>query len=193
MKIKKVEVAATAAWQSQYPEVKKVDIVLAGRSNVGKSSLVNRLINRKNLARTSSSPGKTRTINFYLIDDSWYFVDLPGYGYAKVSKKDQEAFAAMVDTYFDAKRPRLIWQIIDLRHPPTALDKQMNASLRAQKLPYLVVATKADKLSNNDIAKNKAVVKRDLGLNDDELVIFSAQNGRGKEELLKRIEARIKE
>ena len=193
MKIKKVEVAATAAWQSQYPEVKKVDIVLAGRSNVGKSSLVNRLINRKNLARTSSSPGKTRTINFYLIDDSWYFVDLPGYGYAKVSKKDQEAFAAMVDTYFDAKRPRLIWQIIDLRHPPTALDKQMNAYLRAQKLPYLVVATKADKLSNNDIAKNKAVVKRDLGLNDDELVIFSAQNGRGKEELLKRIEARIKE
>ena len=99
----------------------------------------------------------------------------------------------MVDTYFDAKRPRLIWQIIDLRHPPTALDKQMNAYLRAQKLPYLVVATKADKLSNNDIAKNKAVVKRELGLNDDELVIFSAQNGRGKEELLKRIEARIKE
>ncbi len=192
MKIKKAEVAATAAWQSQYPEIKTVDIVLAGRSNVGKSSLVNRLINRRNLARTSSSPGKTRTINFYLIDDSWYFVDLPGYGYAKVSKKDQEAFAAMVDSYFDAERPRVIWQIVDLRHPPTALDKQMNAYLRGQKLPYLVVATKADKLSNNEIVKNKAVVKRELGLDDEELVIFSAQNGRGKEELLKRIESRLK-
>ena len=192
MKIKKAEVAATAAWQSQYPEVKVIDIVLAGRSNVGKSSLINRLINRKNLARTSSSPGKTRTINFYLIDDSWYFVDLPGYGYAKVGKKDQEAFAAMVDAYFDAERPREIWQIVDLRHPPTALDKQMNAYLRAQDLPYLVVATKADKLSNNDIAKNSAVVRRELGLGDDEPVIFSARNGRGKEELLKRIEARLK-
>ncbi len=188
MKIKKAEMAATAAWQKQYPEVLNLDVVLAGRSNVGKSSLVNKLINRKNLARTSSQPGKTRTINFYKMDDSWYFVDLPGYGYAKVSKSERDAFQKMVDEYLSAERPRVIWQIVDLRHPPTALDHQMNAFLSSKDLPFLVIATKADKLSNNEIAKNKAVMKRELDLKEEELVIFSAQNGRGKEDLLKRIE-----
>ena len=188
MKIKKAEMAATAAWQKQYPEVLSLDVVLAGRSNVGKSSLVNKLINRKNLARTSSQPGKTRTINFYKIDDSWYFVDLPGYGYAKVSKAERDAFQKMVDEYLSADRPRVIWQIVDLRHPPTALDHQMNAFLRSKGLPFLVIATKADKLSNNEIAKNKAVMKRELVLKEEEIVVFSAQNGRGKEDLLKRIE-----
>ena len=188
MKIKKAEMAATAAWQKQYPEVLSLDVVLAGRSNVGKSSLVNKLINRKNLARTSSQPGKTRTINFYKIDDSWYFVDLPGYGYAKVSKAERDAFQKMVDEYLSADRPRVIWQIVDLRHPPTALDHQMNAFLRSKGLPFLVIATKADKLSNNEIAKNKAVMKRELDLKEEEIVVFSAQNGRGKEDLLKRIE-----
>ena len=188
MKIKKAEMAATAAWQKQYPEVLSLDVVLAGRSNVGKSSLVNKLINRKNLARTSSQPGKTRTINFYKIDDSWYFVDLPGYGYAKVSKAERDAFQKMVDEYLSADRPRVIWQIVDLRHPPTALDHQMNEFLRSKGLPFLVIATKADKLSNNEIAKNKAVMKRELDLKEEEIVVFSAQNGRGKEDLLKRIE-----
>ena len=188
MKIKKAEMAATAAWQKQYPEVLSLDVVLAGRSNVGKSSLVNKLINRKNLARTSSQPGKTRTINFYKIDDSWYFVDLPGYGYAKVSKAERDAFQKMVDEYLSADRPRVIWQIVDLRHPPTALDHQMNEFLRSKGLPFLVIATKADKLSNNEIAKNKAVMKRELDLKEDAIVVFSAQNGRGKEDLLKRFE-----
>jgi GTP-binding protein len=188
MKIKKAELAITAAWQKQYPPVLDLDIVLAGRSNVGKSSLINRLINRKNLARTSSSPGKTRTINFYLVNEHWYFVDLPGYGYAKVSKADQESFRKMVDEYFASERPRVIWQIIDLRHPPTALDQQMNEYLRSKNLPFLVVATKSDKLSNNEIAKNKAVIKRELHLQEDELVVFSAQSGFNKEELLKRID-----
>ena len=179
MKIKKAEMAATAAWKKQYPEVLSLDVVLAGRSNVGKSSLVNKLINRKNLARTSSQPGKTRTINFYKIDDSWYFVDLPGYGYAKVSKAERDAFQKMVDEYLSADRPRVIWQIVDLRHPPTALDHQMNAFLRSKGLPFLVIATKADKLSNHEIAKNKAVMKRELDLKEEEIVVFSAQNGRG--------------
>ena len=102
MKIKKAELAITAAWQKQYPEILAIDVVLAGRSNVGKSSLINRLINRKNLARTSSSPGKTRTINFYRIDDRWFFVDLPGYGYAKVSKSERDAFQKMVNEYLAA-------------------------------------------------------------------------------------------
>ncbi len=189
MKIKKAELAITAAWQKQYPEILAIDVVLAGRSNVGKSSLINRLINRKNLARTSSSPGKTRTINFYRIDDRWFFVDLPGYGYAKVSKSERDSFQKMVDEYLAADRPRVIWQIVDLRHPPTALDLQMNSFLRSKGLPFLVVATKADKLSNNEIAKNKAVMHRELDLKEDELIIFSSQNGRGKEELLNKIEA----
>ncbi len=189
MKIKKAELAITAAWQKQYPEILAIDVVLAGRSNVGKSSLINRLINRKNLARTSSSPGKTRTINFYRIDDRWFFVDLPGYGYAKVSKSERDSFQKMVDEYLAADRPRVIWQIVDLRHPPTALDLQMNSFLRSKGLPFLVVATKADKLSNNEIAKNKAVMRRELDLKEDELIIFSSQNGRGKEELLNKIEA----
>lgn len=189
MKIKKAELAITAAWQKQYPEILAIDVVLTGRSNVGKSSLINRLINRKNLARTSSSPGKTRTINFYRIDDRWFFVDLPGYGYAKVSKSERDAFQKMVDEYLAADRPRVIWQIVDLRHPPTALDLQMNSFLRSKGLPFLVVATKADKLSNNEIAKNKAVMRRELDLKEDELIIFSSQNGRGKEELLNKIEA----
>ncbi|MBQ1251834.1 MAG: YihA family ribosome biogenesis GTP-binding protein [Firmicutes bacterium] len=192
MKIKKAEMAATAAWQSQYPEVLALDVVLAGRSNVGKSSLVNKLINRKNLARTSSQPGKTRTINFYRIDDGWYFVDLPGYGYAKVSKSERDAFQKMVNEYLKSERRRVIWQIVDLRHPPTALDRQMNEFLRSKKLPFMVVATKADKLSNNEVAKNKAVMKRELNLKEEELVIFSANDGRGKDELLKRIEYLLK-
>lgn len=192
MRIRKAELAITAAWQKQYPPVLDIDIVLAGRSNVGKSSLINRLINRKNLARTSSSPGKTRTINFYLIDEHWYFVDLPGYGYAKVSKAEQEAFKKMIDEYFASERPRVIWQIVDLRHPPTERDQQMNAFLRSKNLPFMVVATKADKLSNNEMAKNKAVVKRELNLTDEELVIFSAQTGLNKEELLNKIEYMLK-
>lgn len=193
MKIKKAEMAATAAWQKQYPEPLAIDIVLAGRSNVGKSSLINRLINRKNLARTSSSPGKTRTINFYRIDDGWFFVDLPGYGYAKVSKAERDSFMKMVDEYFDSDRPRVVWQIVDLRHPPTALDKQMYEYLRKRKLPFMIVATKADKLSNNEIAKNKAVLKRELGLKDDDFVVFSAQSGMGKDILLKKIEYLLKQ
>ena len=115
-------------------------------------------------------------------------MDLPGYGYAKVSKAERDAFQKMVDEYLSADRPRVIWQIVDLRHPPTALDHQMNEFLRSKGLPFLVIATKADKLSNNEIAKNKAVMKRELDLKEEEIVVFSAQNGRGKEDLLKRIE-----
>jgi GTP-binding protein len=115
-------------------------------------------------------------------------VDLPGYGYAKVSKEDQESFKKMVEEYFAAARPRVIWQIVDLRHPPTALDQQMNAYLRSQNLPFMVVATKADKLSNNEIAKNKAVIRRELNLKEEELLVFSAQSGLNKEELLKTID-----
>lgn len=188
IKVKKAEVAATVARREQYPPELSLDIVLAGRSNVGKSSLVNRLINRKGLARTSSSPGKTRTLNFYCINDEWYFVDLPGYGYAKVSHAAQNSFKKMVDSYLSCGRRMVVWQIVDLRHPPSALDHQMSEYLKASGLPYLTVATKADKLSKNEMAKNRAMVKRELGLSDDELVVFSAQSGLNKDVLLNKIE-----
>lgn len=188
IKIKKVEVAATVVKREQYPPQLSLDVVLAGRSNVGKSSLINRLINRRGLARTSSSPGKTRTLNFYSVNDDWYFVDLPGYGYAKVSHAEQNRFKKMVDSYLTCDRPMVVWQIIDLRHPPSVLDHQMNEYLKASGLPYLVVATKADKLSKNAIAKNRAMVKRELGLKDDELMVFSAESGLNKDVLLIRLE-----
>ena len=193
MKIVKSDVAATVAWQSQYPPPLKLDIVLAGRSNVGKSSLVNRLINRKNLARTSSGPGKTRTVNFYVINEEWYFVDLPGYGYAKVSHTERESFRKMVDEYLGTERRRVIWQIVDLRHKPTALDLQMHDYLMATGLPWLVVATKADKLSKNEVMKQKALIKREMGISDEQLVIFSAETGLNKDVLIKKIETLLGE
>ena len=189
MNLHNASLTISAVKPQQYPPTTIPEIALAGRSNVGKSSFVNKLLNRKSLARTSSKPGKTATLNFYNIDNCFYFVDLPGYGYAKVSKSERDSFQKMVDEYLAADRPRVIWQIVDLRHPPTALDLQMNSFLRSKGLPFLVVATKADKLSNNEIAKNKAVMRRELDLKEDELIIFSSQNGRGKEELLNKIEA----
>ncbi len=192
LKIKNSAVAATVARPDQYPPDLGLDIVLAGRSNVGKSSLINKLINRKNLARTSSNPGKTRTLNFYSVNDEWYFVDLPGYGYAKVSHSEQNAFKKMVDTYFASGRPMVVWQIVDLRHPPTALDLQMQAYLRSSGLSYMVIATKADKLSKNNQIKNKAVIKGEMELKEDELVIFSGETGLNKDVLLGKIEELLK-
>ncbi len=180
-----------AAWKSQYPPELTIDIVLAGRSNVGKSSLINRLVNRKALARTSSSPGKTRTLNFYSVNDAWYFVDLPGYGYAKVSHSERDAFKKMVDTYLETPRPREIWQLIDARHKPTDLDCQMSAYLRSVGIPYLIVATKADKLSKNELAKQKRVILRELELDESQLMVFSALNGMNKDALLERIDRYI--
>lgn len=188
LKVKKAEVAATVARPDQYPPDLGLDIVLAGRSNVGKSSLINRLINRKNLARTSSSPGKTRTLNFYSVNDQWYFVDLPGYGYAKVSHSEQNAFKTMVDMYLNSGRPMVVWQIVDLRHPPSVQDLQMHDYLKSSGLPYMVVATKADKLSKNNQLKNRAMIKREMSLTDDEMVIFSGATGLNKDLLLEKIE-----
>ncbi|MEG1823027.1 MAG: ribosome biogenesis GTP-binding protein YihA/YsxC [Clostridiales bacterium] len=186
--IKKAEMAATVARPDQYPVDLGLDIVLAGRSNVGKSSLVNKLINRKNLARTSSSPGKTRTLNFYSINDAWYFVDLPGYGYAKVSHGEQNAFKKMVDGYFDCPRNKVVWQIVDLRHKPSAQDVQMSQYVHTMDIPYFIVATKADKISKNEQAKNKALIKRELNVSDNQLVTFSAQTGMNKDVLLTKIQ-----
>lgn len=147
MKVNQAEFVISAVGPSQYPEDALPEIALAGRSNVGKSSLINCLISRKNLARTSSQPGKTQTLNYYKINQDLYFVDLPGYGYAKVSKTKREQWGKFIESYLmNRETLRLVMQLVDLRHPPSKDDQAMYEWLRHNDVPVLVVATKADKI-----------------------------------------------
>lgn len=189
LKIKKSAYVASAVLFEQYPEATVPEIALAGRSNVGKSSLINTLINRHGLARTSSQPGKTQTINFYLINDDWYFVDLPGYGFARVSRDTREQWGTMIERYLN-KRTVLqeIWQLIDIRHPPTEQDGQMFEWLRFHNFPHILIATKADKISKNQRMKSLKIIKNQLAVKDEDIVVFSAQTGEGREKLLQRVE-----
>lgn len=172
MIIKKAELVAVAVKKSQYPMSDRPEIAFAGRSNVGKSSLINLLLNRRNLARVSGSPGKTRTINFYEINDSFRIVDLPGYGYAKVSKSVSESWGDMIEAYL-ANRPNLIKvaQLVDIRHEPSAQDRQMYQWLKTYHMDGLVVATKADKVSRGEAAKNIAMIRKTLELRPEDFVI----------------------
>ena len=154
MVIKKAELEAVAVKKNQYPEDNTAEIAFAGRSNVGKSSLLNLLTNRRSLARVSGNPGKTRTINFYRINDAFRIVDLPGYGYAKLSKSVTENWGAMMEAYFQNRQGlKKVVQLVDIRHAPSAQDQQMYDYLRHYGLDGIVVATKADKVSRNELAK----------------------------------------
>ncbi len=162
-------------------------IALVGRSNVGKSSLINTLANRRELARTSSLPGKTLTINFYNFNDQFYLVDLPGYGYAKASKVTRQRIQVMMNEFFvECKSLKAVVQILDSRHKPSSLDIQMYDWLRDQKFNYIAVLTKIDKLGNQNLAKMKKTILKDMGLNL--ALTFSAQTSAGKEEILDAIE-----
>lgn len=185
MKVTKAEFIISAVGPNQYPEDALPEIALAGRSNVGKSSLINRMINRKNLARTSSTPGKTQHLNYYRINDRVYFVDVPGYGYAKVSKSQREVWGKMIEKYLlERETLKLVLQIIDLRHPPTKDDELMYDWLKAYELPVCVVATKADKVPKSRWQKHLKIIKEALVLRaGDSLILFSAEEGIGKEEL----------
>ncbi|GAB1476705.1 ribosome biogenesis GTP-binding protein YihA/YsxC [Bacillota bacterium] len=186
MIIKKAELSAVAVNQNQYPDVKMKEIAIAGRSNVGKSSLINLLLNRKSLARVSGSPGKTRTINFYDVNEEFRIVDLPGYGYAKVSKSTSESWGKMIEGYLK-NRPNLVKavQLVDIRHIPTAQDIQMYEWMRYYNMDGLVVATKADKVSRNDLIKNISLIRKTLKLSENDMVIpVSALKRTGCEELL---------
>ena len=186
MIIKEAALEAMAAKPSQYPAEDLTEIAFAGRSNVGKSSLLNLLTGRKKLAYVSGSPGKTRTINFYRINDAFRIVDLPGYGYAKISKKVSQEWGKMMEAYLE-KRPNLVKvvQLVDIRHEPTAQDVQMYDYLRYYGLDGIVVATKADKVSSNQKQKQISVIRKTLGLSKDDLVIpVSALKKTGHEELL---------
>lgn len=190
MIIKKAELETVAVKKSGYPEDNMPEIAFAGRSNVGKSSLLNLLTNRKNLARVSGAPGKTRTINFYRINDGFRIVDLPGYGYAKLSKSVSENWGAMMEEYFQNRQSlKKVVQLVDIRHAPSAQDIQMYEYLRHYGLDGLVVATKADKVSRNEMQKCIKTIRTVLKLEPDDLVIpVSALKKQGHDNLLTEIE-----
>jgi GTP-binding protein len=185
MKVNQAEFIISAVGPSQYPEDALPEIALAGRSNVGKSSLINCLISRKNLARTSSQPGKTQTLNYYKINQDLYFVDLPGYGYAKVSKTKREQWGKFIESYLLNREPlRLVMQLVDLRHPPSKDDQAMYEWLRHMDVPVLVVATKADKIPKSRWPKHLKIVRETLGMDKGvQPLMFSSELGLGKDEL----------
>lgn len=194
MDVHNVEMVMSAVSATQYPTDGKPEIALVGRSNVGKSSLTNTLINRKNFARTSSQPGKTQTLNFYNVEDQLYFVDVPGYGYAKVSKKQREAFGHMIEEYITSRKQlRGVISLVDARHDPSDDDISMYEWLHYYNIPILVVATKADKISRSRFNKYESNIKRTLGFDeeDSDFQFFSLETKYGKDEVWQWIEARL--
>lgn len=184
MKVTSSDIVISAVSPAQYPETALPEFALAGRSNVGKSSFINKMLNRKGLARISSKPGKTQTLNFYLINEILHFVDVPGYGYAKVSKTEREAWGKMIETYFTRREQlRAAVLIVDLRHPPTADDRMMYGFLKHYEIPCIVVATKADKIPKGKWQKHLKVTKETLELEKgDHLILFSSETGEGKDQ-----------
>ncbi|WP_445477923.1 ribosome biogenesis GTP-binding protein YihA/YsxC [Lysinibacillus irui] len=193
MKVHNVEMVISAVRPDQYPEDGLPEFALAGRSNVGKSSFINRMIGRKALARISSKPGKTQTLNFYKIEEQLFFVDVPGYGYAKVSKSEREAWGKMIERYFTGRQElKAVVQIIDLRHPPTADDRMMYDFLKHYNIPCIVIATKADKIPKGKWDKHKKIVKETLEMEKgDPLIVFSSETGLGFEEAWRTIENKM--
>ena len=177
---------------SDLPEEKLPEVVLCGRSNVGKSSFINSLFNRKNLAKTSSTPGKTRSINYYSIDSKFYVVDLPGYGYAKISQSERKKWGVLINDYFSAsKQIQLTIHLIDSRHKPTELDIELNDMLRSLDIPYIVILSKSDKLKQSEfsLAKKRAIeFFPELILNEN-LFYFSSVKGTGNKEIKKLLTA----
>lgn len=190
MVVKKAELEAVAARKNQYPPEDLAEVAFAGRSNVGKSSLLNLLTGRKSLARVSGNPGKTRTINFYRINDAFRIVDLPGYGYARVSRSESEKWGAMMEGYLE-NRPNLLKVVllVDIRHAPSAQDVQMYDYLKYFHLDGIVVATKADKVSRNEMQKSFALIRKTLDMGKEDLIIpVSALKRTGQDELLSVVE-----
>lgn len=184
MNFNKAEFYTSYGSFKQIPKSTKTEIAFAGRSNVGKSSLINKIFNRKALARVSAVPGKTATINFYSLEDV-FFVDLPGYGYAKVSKSEKERWGELIEGYLnDDRRLALVFQLVDFRHPPTKDDIMMINFLIDSGLPFVVVLTKADKLSKKQRTERRAALMTEIPCAEDITIVeFSAQTGEGAEEI----------
>jgi GTP-binding protein len=191
--INHAEIAATAVTPAQYPTTLWPEFAFAGRSNVGKSSLINTMLGRKKLARTSRQPGKTRTINFYNVENKLYFVDLPGYGYAKVSKTEQEKWGGMVEGYLKNRVPlKRIFLLVDIRHEPGANDRMIYDWCVYYNLPFTVVATKSDKLSRNQTVKHAGMIRRSFNIPEtnplekpltNNILPFSSETRQGRDEL----------
>lgn len=193
MKVTSAQLMISAVGPAQYPGGGRAEIALAGRSNVGKSSLINKLINRKRLAYTSQTPGKTQTLNFYLINEKIIFVDVPGYGYARAPKKEQAKWGEMIESYLTQRdQLKAVILIVDLRHPPSEDDILMYNWLKHFQLPVIVVATKADKLKKAGLNHHLQTVAETLQLDpEDSLIMFSAVTTAGKNEVWKTIESYI--
>ena len=187
MKITSAEFVKSAFNESHWTLDGLPEIAFLGRSNVGKSSLINSLLQRKGLARTSNTPGRTQSINFFLINETFYFVDLPGYGYAKVSKAMRSDWGKMAEEYLAEREPlRLSIQLVDSRHKPTELDRQLHEWLIFHRKKHLIVATKADKLSSNKL--NKSLQEIEQTLPESKIIAYSATTGKGRDALWRDIE-----
>lgn len=190
MKISSVELTISAVRVSQYPEGNNPEFLLVGRSNVGKSSFINTLVNRKNIARISSRPGKTQTLNFYNVNSNFYLVDVPGYGYAAVDKKTQQKFGKMIEDYLQTRKQlKRVFMLIDFRHKPTEDDLLMYNYLKYFNLPVTIVATKYDKVSPSKRDKSVKAIQDaiDLVIGDD-IVLFSSVTKLGRDQIIKKIE-----
>lgn len=185
MKIKNVSLETVCGISSIIPENDKPEIAFAGKSNVGKSSVINSLVNRKSLARTSSQPGKTQTINFYNVNDTLYFVDLPGYGYAKISESVKEQWGEMIERYLNkSKQLKVIFLLVDIRHEPSQNDKMMYEWIVYHGFKPVIIATKLDKISRNQMAKNIKIIRESLGAGSEiKIIPFSSVTKQGKEEI----------
>ncbi len=184
----KAEYIISAYSMSQLPETGLPEVAFAGRSNVGKSSLINRLLSRKNLVKVSSKPGKTQSLNYFLVDESRYFVDLPGYGFAKVPQQMKKQWQALITSYLENRQTlRCVVVIIDLRHEAKKLDLDLVSWLRGQRIPVLIVYTKSDKLSGNKAHKHAKILDASFLVSPADRVMFSAKTGSGRENLANRI------
>jgi GTP-binding protein len=190
MKITSAEFVKSAFSQEHWIEDRRPEIAFLGRSNVGKSSLINSLLQRKGLARTSNTPGRTQSINYFLINDEFYFVDLPGYGYAKVSKSMRSDWGVMAEEYLSQREQLVLCiQLIDSRHDPTRLDLQLNEWLNFNGKPHIAVATKSDKLSRNQLPKQLKAIR--LALKFSEVIAYSAETGKGRDDVWKSVQTAI--
>lgn len=188
MNLNQVEFLISAANQKDFPSKRLPEIAFAGKSNVGKSSVINRILNRKNFARVGDKPGKTIHVNYFTVDKKCYFVDLPGYGYAKVSQAEKDRWGRLMESYFAANRIDLGILIVDARHAPTNNDITMAQWFIDSQCPFVVVANKLDKLKKSEIEPNLKTIREDLELPEDCILLpFSAEKGTGKDELVKLI------